>query len=410
MAHAPTVAALCTLHSGRGHTDGMSTLTRSEALAQIVARTDLDEFTERVLDSFWDRPEFQQLHPPRSDVRDWVRWNLDLVIRWLVNGRPPTDAELEVFRERARARAADGTPPDIVPANFRRGARFAWGALLDAATEDERPALLESADLLFDYIDRVSQVFSDVYAEAAYAGALSRRETAARALLGRIERDEPPLPEDQQLAEQIGFGLERASRPFVIACPGRSVQYHGELATELRRRRALAASEGRRVVGLANAGTPWPGVELDESATIAHGPPAIRGERGRALEELRTVVDVAIARGDEGEVTVEHYFAELLLLRSPRIAHQIRSRVYGPLDAAYPELARTLDLLVEHCFERGRTAAALPVHRNTLRDRIARICEITGINLENSSGRGLAWLAWLERRRAASAGPPGRTA
>ena len=133
----------------------MQVLTRGEVLRRIVGRTNLEEFSDRVLDSFWDSPEFQRLHPPREEVRLWVRWNLDLVVRWLIDGSAPTGAELEVFREQARTRAAEGFPPDIVPANFRRGARFAWGALLDAATEEERPALLESADLLFDYVDRV---------------------------------------------------------------------------------------------------------------------------------------------------------------------------------------------------------------------------------------------------------------
>src|SRR5258708_6614448 len=104
---------------------------RSEVLRGILARTPIEDFTEQVLDSFWERPEFQELPPQRADVREWVRWNLDLMVRWLVDGEPPDEAALETIRERARARAADGTPPDIVPANFRRGARFAWGAMLE---------------------------------------------------------------------------------------------------------------------------------------------------------------------------------------------------------------------------------------------------------------------------------------
>ena len=42
-------------------------------------------------------------------------------------------------------------------------------------------------------------------------------------------------------------------------------------------------------------------------------------------------------------------------------------------------------------------AAGLPVHRNTLRDRIARISELAGVDIERVEGRGLAWLAWLQR-------------
>ncbi len=144
---------------------------RGEVVRRIIERTDLDQFTERVLDSFWETDEFQRFQPPRDRVREWVRWNLDLVNRWLIEGRPPTDSELETFRAHARDRAAEGIPGDVIPANFRRAARFAWGALLDAATDAERPALLDSADLLFEYVDRVSRIYFEESAAAAASAA-----------------------------------------------------------------------------------------------------------------------------------------------------------------------------------------------------------------------------------------------
>lgn len=104
----------------------MGTVTREAVVRRIVERADLERFAERILDTFWDNPDFQRLRPPREAVRTWVRWNLELMVRWLAEGRPPSDSELEVFREHARARAAEGVPADVVPANFRRVARFAW--------------------------------------------------------------------------------------------------------------------------------------------------------------------------------------------------------------------------------------------------------------------------------------------
>jgi len=119
-------------------------LRAGEAIRRIVERSDIDEFTERVVDSFWDRPEYRPYRPLREDLRSWVRWNIDLVIRWLVDGQPPTNEDLARFRERAQALASDGMPADLVPANFRRGARYAWTAILESAHDDERPALLET--------------------------------------------------------------------------------------------------------------------------------------------------------------------------------------------------------------------------------------------------------------------------
>ena len=89
-------------------------------------------------------------------------------------------------------------PADVVPANFRHGARYAWTALLEAAREDERPALLESADLLFEFIDRVSQLFSDTYESTRPPAVVSDEERRALGLLGpgllrrRARRRGPP--------------------------------------------------------------------------------------------------------------------------------------------------------------------------------------------------------------------------
>jgi hypothetical protein len=366
----------------------------TEVIREIVSRTDLDEFAERVLDSFWDQPEFQRRRPPRAEVLALVRWNIDLVIRWLAEERGPTEAELGLFREQARARAADGTPADLVPGNFRRAARFAWGALLQAARDDERPALLESADLLFEYVDQVSRIFSDVYETTP----VDAEEQAARALLGRIGRDEPPQVEDHRFAESIGFEFDRAAYPFVLAARSRGEQEHAQLAARLRGQGALAASEGRRVVGFAVEKAAWGSIALGPDAVLAVGHAAIRHERGPALDELRLVVEAAFARGRTGLVDPDELLPELLLLGAPRLARRLRARLYDRLDADHPELARTLDALIEHDFERAATAAAIPVHRNTLRDRLNRITELTGVDLDTAQGRALAWLAWLEGR------------
>jgi hypothetical protein len=371
----------------------MGALTREAVVRRIVERADLERFAERILDTFWDNPDFQRLRPPREAVRTWVRWNLELMVRWLAEGRPPSDSELEVFREHARARAAEGVPADVVPANFRRGARFAWRALLDAATEEERSALVESADLLFEYVDRVSRIYYEAYEEVTAAATTGDDEAGARELLRRIASDETPRPQDRRLAERLGFELDRAARPIVVSAPAQDAAYHFALAAELRRRGMLAVSEGQRVVGLTGASLPWTGPELGR-ATFACGAAAVGVERARALDELCETVEVAVAAGTRGQVSPDDYLPQLVLRRSPRIAARIADRVYGPLT---PELRATLDLLIEHHFERNRTAAALPVHRNTLRDRIHRISALTGVDLDSAPGRGLAWLAWLQR-------------
>ena len=373
-----------------------------QVIRRIVARTDLDRFTEGILDSFWDRPEYRRFRPPRDDVRAWVRWNVDLVVRWLVDDRRPSQEDLERFRERARGLAGDGMPADVVPANFRHGARYAWTALLEAAHEDERPALLNSADLMFEFIDRVSQLFSDTYESTKPPAVVSDDERRALGLLARLCSDAALVGEDYQLAERLGFELKASYRPFVLSAPSRSVQHHATLAAQLRADGALATSEGRRVVGVAPRRLRRPELGAAPGETMAQGEATPRGQLSEALDELRTVVDLAAAAGHSGVVQIDDHLPELLLRKSPRLAARLRARVYGQLSAHDPELARTLDVLVEHDFDRAAAAAALPVHRNTLGNRINRIRAVTGLDIDRAGGHGLVWLAWLDR---GAAGP-----
>jgi hypothetical protein len=365
-----------------------------EAVRRIIERTDLDAFTERVLDTFWDRPEYRSHRPPRDELRAWVRWNIDLVVRWLVYDQRPTEEDLATYRARARAQAAEGMPADVVPANFRRGARYAWTQLLAGAREDERPALLESADLLFEFIDQVSELFSDAYETTA---TLPEEERLAQDLLSRLCARDVPTGEDHQLAERLRFELRGSYRPFAFSSPTLSGRHHAGFAARLRGLGALAASEGRRVVGLAHEPVAWAELDLGSGGVTAEATAVGRSQLGESLDDLRAVIELAVRDGRSGPVDADDYLPDLLLRRSPRLGARLRARVYGRLTQVDPELARTLDTLIQHDFDRGATAAALPVHRNTLGNRLARIRSITGLDVDRAEGRGLLWLAWRVR-------------
>lgn len=364
-----------------------------ELLKRLFARTEPDSFADRVLDSYWSS-QLEVLRDSRRHAHMWVRWNLDVIVRWLLTGEPPSEAELDVLRARARREAQEGMPVDFTPGNFRRAARFAWNAALEVAEEDERVALLETADLVFEYVDRVSRIYAAAQAEVAGAAPIQEDERLARGLLHRLACDEPPTAEDIHLAARLGFRLEGPFRPFVVALAHGAVATHLQLAARLRGAGSVGVSEGRWVVTLAPPGVAREALQLPEDATIAEGDLTAREQLQTLLGELRMLVDVAQSHGHIGVVEPNAYLPELLLRTGPRAAARIRHLVYGPL-RPHPELSRTLDCLVAHNFNRQRAAAALPVHRNTLRDRVERIAELTGLDLEAPDTRGLAWLAHL---------------
>jgi purine catabolism regulator len=122
----------------------------------------------------------------------------------------------------------------------------------------------------------------------------------------------------------------------------------------------------------------------------------VRKELDVALDDLRSLIDIALRAGRSGSVTLDEFLPELLLEGSPHLADRVEERVFSAL-REHGELMKTLEVLVGQDFDRGATAMALPVHRNTLAYRLRRIEELTGLKLDHAGDRALAWLAVLRR-------------
>ena len=400
-------------------------------LEGLVARIDLDDYVERVQAALEGMPEYQRFVDGQAELGDrgpaGIRWNLEIFLRWATDGGPPTAAELEQLRELIGARAAEGRPPEEGLAVYRRAMRAGWEAVLESADEHERSALGGAFELLLEWLDIVSAVFEQAYAEERDA-LVSRQERRARWLLERIVAGDGLGPDDQRLADVLGFELGGAHRSVVVALAEGSAAQHLQLARLLREQGALAISEGKRVVGLAR--TPvdegalgfagrlvlceapardgggdesWRGADPTSDRQSPRSGTAVVDAAGLAeeLDDLRIVVALALAGGERGRVERDGRLPELLLAHSPRLARKLERRVFGPLlEAGRNDLADTLALLAANGFERSATAAALPVHRNTLVQRVARIEQLTGLDLDDPRDRGTAWLAALSRNHA----------
>jgi hypothetical protein len=342
---APPPNILCSVHN--------------DVLRRIIARISLDDLTVELERRLRELPAYRDFEGEHTAAL--LRWNVDQFVRWLTEGTPPTREDLQRLEQPVRERLGAGMTTEDGLLIYRTAAQAGWDALVAAADEEERAALLSGADVLFAYMNAVTDVF--------YTADVPTAERRAHEQLDRILEGEG----------------EGTYTPFVAVLDGAPAARHATLAAELRAQGAIAVSEGKRTVGLLTHAPRWP-----RAALVALGEPTARP--AETLDDLRALVEVA--RGERGIVRPADRLPELLLRAAPRHAQALEAAVYGPLT---DELARTLAALVEHGFDKSAAAAALPVHRNTLSYRAAKIEQLTGLDLDSPAGRGRAWLATLQR-------------
>ena len=369
----------------------------------LVARVDMDDYVARVEAGIRDMPEYQGFVDGRAELGDrgraGIRWNLEIFHRWARDGRPLSREDRERLRDLVGARAAEGRPPEEGLAVYRQAMRAGWEVMLESADQQERAAMGAAFDLLLEWIDVVSRVFEETYAEERDAH-VSQPERRARWLFDRITLQADSGPDDQRLADNLGVRLAGSYRPVAALLHEASAAQHLRLAGLLRDQGALAVSEGAQVVGLTQEPVDIGRLGFRGRLVICDEEAVGRAALSDVLLDLRAVAAMALAAGRRGRIDPDGYIPELLLMRSPRLGRRLEGRVFAPLVAAEREdLVRALELLASNGFERSATASALPVHRNTLVQWIARVKDLTGLDVDDADDRVTIWLA--ARARAA---------
>lgn len=167
-----------------------------------------------------------------------VRWNVELLLRWMINGSPPDDYFRAELHEFLRDRAIAGQPIEDSILVYRRGVRKFWEALLDLAGEEDRAVLLAEWDTVWscleDCLDLVVDVFAQAYADQQDAPSTAG-DRRARALFDRLCARLPVTIEDRERAARLGFDLmDPYCRPFTSRLSGAAAGSHAGLAARLR--------------------------------------------------------------------------------------------------------------------------------------------------------------------------------
>jgi PucR C-terminal helix-turn-helix domain len=371
--------------------------TPSSSVRAIFGRLDADEVARQMDSAFRELPGYARFiaEDPTNRGQPAIRWNVALILRWLADGVAPDESMTSELHEVVRVRATVGERMNDGLLVYRRGIRIMWNILLDAATDDERPMLVEQADVLWSYLELVVDTFAQAYADEQDAPETvgARR---ARSLLDGLCARRPITVDDRERAEYLGFDLAGPHRPFAARLVGAATAQHIRLAGRLRSDGVLATTEGSQITGLCAEDFNWAPLLDDPRLLLAYERQTERPALAAALESLRMLVGFADDSGRRGLVSIRDFLPHLLLTRSPDIADDIVTRVFGGLDVSEnADLAATLRCLAANSFDRGATAAELIVHRNTVLYRVQRIQKLTGLDLQNPVDQNLVCLAIL---------------
>jgi hypothetical protein len=371
--------------------------TPSSQVRAIFARLDPDEVARQMDLAFRGLPGYARFvgDDPITRGHPAIRWNVALVLRWLAEGVAPDESMISELHEVVRTRAVAAEPMHDGLVVYRRGIRIMWNMMLEAATDAERPLLLEQADILWSYLELVVDTFSQAYDDEQDTPE-SVGERRARTVLNRLCAQQPLTVDDRERAEYLGFDLANPYRPFVARLAGATTADHIALAGRLRSLGVLATTEGSQIAGLCTEGFDWTPLLDDPRFLLACERPTERSGLTSVLETLRMLVAFADGTDRSGLVTARAFLLHLLLAQSPQIADEIGARVFGGLDGnENADVVATLRCLAANSFDRGATAAELFIHRNTVLYRIQRMQKLSGLDLQNPLDQALVCLAIL---------------
>lgn len=344
------------------------------------------------------------------------------------------------FRERAARRAEENVPLPLLLRAHALGGYVLWKALRETARPGEEAALVELSGLLLRAQEGIAGAVAETYlAEQAalVAEQGEQRRSLVRGLLDgtlpadaagldalgldrgglvlhlRIDRGGPQASSGGADHVRWGTGRPRPGRPSSPAL--------SPIAVRRRRRRVQTVLDrafgtevltlieddgGHAVVPARSApdGRPRTPDGLAERLRRACGGQvriaAIPADRPAGIADAaRTASEVVRIAHASGRPPGMHRLDDVLLEFHLSRQNESSGLIAALLDPVgeRPELVETLRTYLEHQQDRRITARRLGLHPNTVDNRLARIADLTGLDLTSPRGTALALAALLLR-------------
>ncbi|WP_405405737.1 PucR family transcriptional regulator [Streptomyces sp. NBC_01104] len=371
-------------------------------------------------ESFEQLPGYADLP---GDVKDLeiaatARHGVRLFLRRVSDPHPGAGG-LRLFRERAAQRAEEGVPLHLLLRTHALGVYVLWQALREAAEPGEEGALIELVDLLLQSHHLLLGAVAETYMDERSALEAEQRERRRSLVRGFLDGTLEPVP---ALLEELGLdgpalvlavalepedgpggpdgGQPDAPGPVTVRRGMRRIQtvLDQTFGTELLF--LFDAGAGHAVVprdceppdDLARRLSRACGAGVRIAEARADSPAAVPEASRTATEILRIARVCGLPPGVHG---LDDVLLEFHLSRPGPSGRRIAALLL-PV-AARPELLRTLRTYLAQQQDRRLTAVLLGLHPNTVDNRLARLAELTGLDLGSPRGTALAIAALLLR-------------
>ncbi len=333
-------------------------------------------------------------------LRASIRAALEIALGELRQGRAPDASDAAAITSLARRWASEGRALD--PRSFQLGTRRVAVAVANRAEElglDDR-MLFTMQDAVWDWATMCASILAD--AQRDHEVAAARRDAARRASFLR-DLAAGGVTAERLARESEALGLDSETAYFALEAECDTVAAAAVLETHVRHsgatedRRAMPVVLGRRLLAVV------PKVPAaHERMTIAVGPAVMLADARASFAEAAEALATARAFGITGVVDLAGLGPLPLVTEADTLAERLSERHLTALDALGTrgrELEDTILALLDRDHNIDATAAALHLHRNSIRYRVGRFHELTGLDLRRTEDLVTTW--WLLKRRQA---------
>ena len=320
---------------------------------------------------------------------------LDLMLTALSEGRPPSADELAHYRAYGRARAEMGIPLNEVLGVWRMSSREILDEVSVVARLERLPddLVLTLTNELLDTFDVAIRAYTVGHQEVELARVgqeHQRRADFVRSLLLGI------FDHTEVERKASAYGLD--PRATFVAFRSRSTSALSEpwLAREV-----FVASVDGDIAGIL---TVAPETELGLAVGVGDAVPL--HSLASSFEQATRCLETAIAFGLSGVFDLDQLGVLPAVVADPVLGDRLVRRYLEPLGVGSSAalLRETLECYLSHGQRVERTATAMFVHQNTVRYRLSRFGDLTGIELRSPVSAFELW--WALQRFKISLGAP----